>query len=57
MSAVITTTRMPNLSAANAYLVRVGFICVGTAWLRGPREYARLELLPSGAVQVIEGVA
>ncbi|MGL5661419.1 MAG: hypothetical protein ACRC2U_19510 [Aeromonas sp.] len=57
MAAVITQHQEPDIQSATAYLVRVGFIYICGEWLRGQRDYARLELMPSGAVSVVEGVA
>ncbi|EKP0315404.1 hypothetical protein JFQ90_000581 [Aeromonas veronii] len=44
-------------AAAAAYLVRHGYINVKNSWLRGQRQAARIELLPSGRARVLEGVA
>lgn len=57
MAIVITRHTVPNIKAANAYLVAQGYTNCGTNWLRGQREYARLEPLCSGAIRIVEGVA
>jgi len=53
----ITTKHTAQSPAAAAYLVRHGYINVKNSWLRGQRQAARIELLPSGRARVLEGVA
>ncbi|MGN5107424.1 hypothetical protein ACTG18_03615 [Aeromonas hydrophila] len=57
MAAVISRHTVPNIRAASAYLVQQGYTNCGTNWLRGQRDYARIEHLTSGAIRIIEGVA
>lgn len=56
--AVITTRRtLPTLRQASAWLRAHGYTNVGTCWLRGAADYARVEHLGSGHVRIIEGAA
>ena len=56
-AAVVSRRTVPGIKDAHKYLFTQGYTCIGTSWLRGLRDYARLELLPSGRIQVVEGVA
>lgn len=59
MSTAVVITRhiVPNIKAANAYLVAQGYINCGSSWLRGQRDYARQERMLSGVIRIVEGVA
>ena len=57
MAAVITCHTVPNIKAANTFLVSRGYTNCGTTWLKGQHGYARLENLCSGRVRIVEGVA
>lgn len=56
MAAVTTQRQLPNLQAAHAWLLAQGYDNCGSDWLRGQRGYARLVMLPSGRVEIVEGV-
>ncbi|WP_429221334.1 hypothetical protein [Aeromonas veronii] len=57
MIAITAKHTSPSPADAVAYLVRHGYINVKNSWLRGQRQAARIELLPSGRARVLEGVA
>lgn len=57
MAAVISRRTVPCIQGAHHYLTEQGYICIGTSWLRGLRDYARLEPLCSGRISIVEGVA
>ncbi|MGL5225131.1 MAG: hypothetical protein ACRC8Q_07425 [Aeromonas sp.] len=56
-AAVVSYRTVPTMKDAHKYLFNEGYSCIGTSWLRGQRDYARIETQPSGRVLVTEGVA
>lgn len=57
MAAVISLRTVPDIRDAQQYLHQQGYICIGIHWLRGQRDYARLEHTITGAIRIVEGVA